>query len=437
MIKLKQKIIVLLTAGILLSAVPYEAYASSGKWRKTGDGWIYVLADGTNASGWQNIDRKWYYFDDEGIMLTGLQNIEGHTYYLAGDGSMKTGWVQDADRSWRYFKKDGSGVYSKWISDAGKWYYLDSSGLMATGVTDVDGELYYFRSSGAMATGWHKNSDGNYCYFTSNGAYKGWQKINNIWYYFDKDTCVMATGARRIDGSIYLFDDSGAMYSSAWGKDCDGNWYYLKAGGAAYVNCWRKIGGKKFFFDENGVWNEELTDPNTIVNSIFNDPYTKTNEDLVIWAWNAYECGWGYIWGSYGRIMNQGYLENLCIQYPNNVANYREYIENNYIGIRTADCGGLIKGYLWYDPDRSEVVYGYNGAPDVGANTLYNSSEESGPIESIPEIPGLGVWHKGHVGIYIGNGYVIQAKGTKYGVVKTKLKDTTFTNWFKIPGIDY
>jgi len=27
--------------------------------------------------------------------------------------------------------------------------------------------------------------------------------------------------------------------------------------------------------------------------------------------------------------------------------------------------------------------------------------------------------------------------GTKYGVVKTKLEGSTFTNWFKIPGIEY
>ena len=42
-----------------------------------------------------------------------------------------------------------------------------------------------------------------------------------------------------------------------------------------------------------------------------------------------------------------------------------------------------------------------------------------------------------HVGIYIGNGYVIQVMGIKYGVVKTKLEGSTFTNWFKTPGIEY
>ena len=64
-----------------------------------------------------------------------------------------------------------------------------------------------------------------------------------------------------------------------------------------------------------------------------------------------------------------------------------------------------------------------------------SDATESGPIEELPEIPGLGVWRNGHVGIYIGNGFVIQAMGTKYGVVKTSVQG--FTYWFKIPGITY
>ena len=28
----------------------------------------------------------------------------------------------------------------------------------------------------------------------------------------------------------------------------------------------------------------------------------------------------------------------------------------------------------------------------------------------MPDIPGIAVWHQGHIGVYIGNGYVIHAK---------------------------
>jgi cell wall-associated NlpC family hydrolase len=43
----------------------------------------------------------------------------------------------------------------------------------------------------------------------------------------------------------------------------------------------------------------------------------------------------------------------------------------------------------------------------------------------------------GHIGVYIGNGEVIEAQGTAYGVVKTKLEGRGWTKWLKIPNIKY
>lgn len=57
--------------------------------------------------------------------------------------------------------------------------------------------------------------------------------------------------------------------------------------------------------------------------------------------------------------------------------------------------------------------------------------------DTIPEIPGLAVWHEGHIGIYIGNGEVVQAANTKAGVIRNKLEDTAWTHWLKIPYISY
>ena len=173
----------------------------------------------------------------------------------------------------------------------------------------------------------------------------------------------------------------------------------------------------------------------TISNKIFEDPSTKNNHDIVAWAENAYQGHWGYVWGTYGRILTKEYADALIARDAKHVGVYEEYIRTHWIGRRCADCVGLIKGYLWYNPNKHEIQYGYGGAVDGGANSMYARAKTKGPISSIPEIPGLGVWHKGHVGIYIGNGYVIQAKGTKYGVVKTGLRG--FTHWFKIPGVTY
>ena len=62
---------------------------------------------------------------------------------------------------------------------------------------------------------------------------------------------------------------------------------------------------------------------------------------------------------------------------------------------------------------------------------------ESGDISSIPEVPGLGVRMNGHIGVYIGNGEVIEAMGTAYGVVKTKVAGRGWSKWLRIPNIQY
>ena len=78
-----------------------------------------------------------------------------------------------------------------------------------------------------------------------------------------------------------------------------------------------------------------------------------------------------------------------------------------------------------------------NGHPDVGADQLYNNATEKGPISTLPEIPGLILHAEGHVGIYIGGGYAIEAMGTRYGVVKTRVANRNWTGWCKSPYIMY
>lgn len=171
--------------------------------------------------------------------------------------------------------------------------------------------------------------------------------------------------------------------------------------------------------------------------SAYTDPGTKNNLDLAQWAIAAEKAGWGYVWGTYGRILTRSLFEMKLEQYPEDVGGYQEYIADNYIGKRTADCVGLIKGYSWYDPQTESFGYAVNGMPDLSANQIYEFASEKGSIDTIPEIPGLLVWMDGHVGIYIGNGEVIEAMGTYYGVVRTQLSRRGWQAWAKVPGIAY
>lgn len=82
------------------------------------------------------------------------------------------------------------------------------------------------------------------------------------------------------------------------------------------------------------------------------------------------------------------------------------------------------------------ISYGTNGMPDVDADQMYNNATVKGDISTMPHIPGLAVWHKGHIGMYIG-GEVIEAMGTKYGVVRTQIDDRNWTAWLEVPYISY
>lgn len=174
-----------------------------------------------------------------------------------------------------------------------------------------------------------------------------------------------------------------------------------------------------------------------IDSSGYTDPTTKNNLDLVMWAEFAYAKGWGYVWGTYGDVLDDNLLEYKINQYPDEVGGKPDFITPNWLGGRTADCVGLIKGYGWFEPTTNNIIYATNGMPDIGADDMYNNATEKGTIDTIPEIPGLAVWHEGHIGIYIGNGEVIHAAGTTSGVVRTPIGDTGWTHWLKIPYITY
>ena len=167
------------------------------------------------------------------------------------------------------------------------------------------------------------------------------------------------------------------------------------------------------------------------------DPDRKNAADLATYAIHAWEQGWGYVWGTCGWVLTDSLLEAKLAQYPEGVGGYEDFIRMNWLGLRTADCIGLIKGYGWLNTETLTIGYNVNGMPDCGANQMYHAATAKGTIDTIPEVPGLAVWRNGHIGVYIGNGYVIEAMGTKYGVVKTNLSERGFTHWLEIPYIDY
>ena len=159
---------------------------------------------------------------------------------------------------------------------------------------------------------------------------------------------------------------------------------------------------------------------------------SKNNLGLVQHCKKALNENWGYGLGTIGRVMTEDILREISTRL-NLSSDFVNYIKNNYMGKRTVDCASLIKSYLWWDDGNIR----YDSSIDVSADTMFYIAKVKGSINNIPEIPGLIVYKKGHVGVYIGNGKVIEARGTKYGVVETDLNDRGWTDWFKSTLVEY
>ena len=118
----------------------------------------------------------------------------------------------------------------------------------------------------------------------------------------------------------------------------------------------------------------------------------KTGDGLAAYAMTAYNEGWRYVWGgaSYGAV----------------------------------DCSGLIYSYV-------------GGGARVTEDMLYSSPESGYVSDGVPDIPGLGLWQPGHVGVYIGNGMAVDARDEISNVCYSAVSSKSWVMWFKVAGITY
>ena len=164
----------------------------------------------------------------------------------------------------------------------------------------------------------------------------------------------------------------------------------------------------------------------------------KTNAELV--AYCIAQIGRPYWLGGFGQAASKDlYNQNKTrLQYGPWEGDYEKAV-----GQKVHDCCGLVKGFVWTDGPNIPYKAGQyqsNGMGDWGVPDQYEKCTKKGSISNMPELPGLLLFNDkmSHMGVYIGNGEVIEARGHAYGVQRNKIKDRTFTKWGRLDCvIDY
>ena len=155
----------------------------------------------------------------------------------------------------------------------------------------------------------------------------------------------------------------------------------------------------------------------------------KTAQGLIEYA--KAQLGRPYWYGTFGQAASKALYDQKKRQYP-------QRYEWAYDGAtaKVHDCVGLIKGYLWCD-DSQDTTPVYNAAQDKSANAMYTACKTKGEMATMPDVPGMLVFLPGHVGVYIGDGEVIEARSRRYGVYKTKLAERPWKTWGYCPYVTY
>ena len=144
---------------------------------------------------------------------------------------------------------------------------------------------------------------------------------------------------------------------------------------------------------------------------------------------------WGYIFGTSGQVWTQAAQDRITKEKTGN-PNYELSIKygSKWIGRRVTDCSGLVKwvcsqfGIKMSHSSNSQAKGGYLSKLDVllGSNAI--------PVGALVfKLRNGSDFH--HVGIYVGDNQVVEARGSKTGVTTSQLG--TWTHYGLIKGVDY
>lgn len=165
----------------------------------------------------------------------------------------------------------------------------------------------------------------------------------------------------------------------------------------------------------------------------------------------ALDNHWGYIWGSAGILWTTAKqkqkVDYMVNKYGTSWKKNSEAKQDHYynaalygdkwIGHMVADCSGL---FVWaYKQINGSSIY-------HGSNTIYNKycSKKGRLTADLKKTikPGTAVFtgdekSHGHIGLYVGNGKVIEASGTQAGVCISNITAGKWTYYGELTAVDF
>lgn len=181
---------------------------------------------------------------------------------------------------------------------------------------------------------------------------------------------------------------------------------------------------------------------------------TVKTADLIAKFQYALDNNWGYIINKWHTMWTEAQQEEVVRTMKNKYGSdwrgndkakkdtyyQAAYYGAKWIGHWVTDCSGL---FYWAFKELGGYMY-------HGSNTMWNKycvskgKLSKGKRTDGQELkPGTAVFvlkgesDRSHVGLYIGNGTVIEASGTQSGVITTKITNSKWCEWGELKGVDY
>lgn len=170
-----------------------------------------------------------------------------------------------------------------------------------------------------------------------------------------------------------------------------------------------------------------------------------TVKGQIIADYAASKLGCAYIYGGYGeKKCTPAFRKERASAYPAQKSNI--YKNCPVLSGKQSACTGCKwDGKQAYDcAQLTRYACKAAGTELVsGANSQWKKTawDKKDTIDTLPDMPGVILYYMNksgtmtHTGVYIGDGYAVEARGAKYGVVKTAVKDRSWTHWAALPGV--